>query len=186
MEYTEIEQKYQLTDPDKLRAALTELGGTVSEPVRQVDTYYNAPHRDFLATPVITDWLRIRRADDGASFNFKKWYLGPDGKATHCDEYETPVADAEAVRRTLHALDFSQMIEVDKTREEWTIPGAPVLVAIDTLAGFGSFTEFEFKGQAASVDEAIGQLTDFIDDLHVELGDRIHKGYPHMMLGRDT
>ncbi|QXJ25872.1 class IV adenylate cyclase [Actinomadura graeca] len=185
MKYVEIEQKYQVADPDALRAVLADRGGKPSTPVRQVDTYYNAPHRDFLDTPVVTDWLRVRHTGDGSSLNFKKWYLGDDGKATHCDEYESGVTDPEAVHRTLHALDFTQMIKVDKVREEWTLPDGQVLIAFDTLADVGAFVEFEFKGDADSIPAAITELTAFIDGLDVPLGERIHRGYPHMLLGRD-
>ncbi|WUI02817.1 class IV adenylate cyclase [Spirillospora sp. NBC_00431] len=185
MKYIEIEQKYQVDDPDALRAVLTDLGGKPGPVVRQVDTYYNAPHRDFLDTPVITEWLRIRHSDDGASLNLKEWHLGEDGKATHCDEYETGVTDAEAVRRTLRALDYAEMITVDKTREEWTLPNGRIVIAFDTLAGLGTFMEFEFKADADSVPAAIDELTAFISHLGVPLGDRIHRGYPHMLLGRE-
>lgn len=185
MKYVEIEQKCQVVDHEGLWAVLTERGGKPGPAVRQVDIYYNAPHRDFLQGPVVTEWLRIRQTDGGASLNFKKWYLGDDGRATHCDEYETQVAGPEAVRLTLAALEFAPMITVDKIREEWSLPGGRVLVAFDTLEGVGAFVEFEFKGDAESVEAGIEELTAFIDGLDVRLGERVHRGYPHMMLGRD-
>ncbi|TYK44511.1 class IV adenylate cyclase [Actinomadura decatromicini] len=185
MEYVEIEHKYLVDDPAPLRAVLAGRGGEPGPAVRQVDTYYNAPHRDLLERPVVTEWLRIRRTDGGASLNFKKWHLDDDGLATHCDEYESDVTDAEAVRRTLRALDFTQMVRVDKVREEWTLPGGRIVVAFDTLASLGSFVEFEFKGDAETVPAAIEELTAFVGELGVPLGERIHRGYPHMLLGRD-
>ncbi|MFC4055166.1 class IV adenylate cyclase [Actinomadura syzygii] len=185
MEYVEIEHKYLVDDPAPLRAVLARRGGEPGPAVRQVDTYYNAPHRDLLERPVVTEWLRIRRTDGGASLNFKKWHLDDDGLATHCDEYESDVTDAEAVRRTLRALDFTQMVNVDKVREEWTLPGGRIVVAFDTLADLGSFVEFEFKGDAETVPAAIAELTEFVGELGVPLGERIHRGYPHMLLGRD-
>ncbi|MFI0411842.1 class IV adenylate cyclase [Actinomadura sp. 3N508] len=185
MKYIEIEQKYPITNPDALRAVLTDRGGKPRPVVRQVDTYYNAPHRDFLDAPVITEWLRIRQCDDGASLNFKKWHLGEDGKATHCDEYETAVTDAEALRRTLRHLDYTEMVTVDKAREEWDLPDGRIVIAFDTLAGHGAFVEFEFKADADTVPAAIDELTAFISELGVPLGDRIHRGYPHMLLGRE-
>ncbi|MFF4937290.1 CYTH domain-containing protein [Micromonospora sp. NPDC000729] len=53
---------------------LAELGAKPAEPTRQVDAYYNASHRDFLASEVITEWLRLRTEDHGASINFKRWH----------------------------------------------------------------------------------------------------------------
>jgi adenylate cyclase, class 2 len=184
VKYIEVEQKFALTEPDKLKQELEERGGKRDSAVRQVDTYYNTPHRDFLAPAVISEWLRLRETDTDASVNYKRWLPEDAEIKTHCDEYETPVEDVEALRRTLLALDFTKMVTVDKTREEWTIPGV-VVVAFDTVADAGHFVEFEFKGEAKSVEEAITRLQEFIDGLDVRLGDRINRGYPHMLLGRE-
>lgn len=183
MQYIEVEQKFGLSEPGKLKRILAEHGGESSMIVHQIDTYYNAPHRDFLAPPVISEWLRIRESDTGASVNYKLWLPTDAEIKTHCDEYETPVTDIDAIRRMLAALDFTVMVTVDKTREEWIIPGE-VAVAFDTVTGVGCFVEFEFKGAATDADEAIKSLQQFIDKLDIDLGERINKGYPHMLLGR--
>ncbi|MFF3070170.1 class IV adenylate cyclase [Kitasatospora sp. NPDC057904] len=182
MKYIEVEQKYRLLGPpDDLRATLAGRGGKPGEPSRQVDTYYNSPHRDFLAGEVVSEWLRIREGDDGASVNFKLFHPVEAPVKTHCDEYESAVEDAEAVRRILAALGFTRLTVVDKVREEWTADG--IAVAFDTVAGLGDFVEFEFKGEAGGVAEATERIEEFIADLGVRLGDRIHLGYPHMTLG---
>jgi adenylate cyclase class 2 len=186
VKYIEVEQKFAVIDVDLLRKKLAELGATPTPATRQVDAYYNAPHRDFLEPEAVSEWLRVRREDRGASLNYKRWLPEDAPVKTHCDEYETPVNDAEAVARTLTALDFTPMITVDKRREEWEVDGdVPVIVAIDTIDGLGTFVEFEFKGDAATTDEAIEQLDRFVAALDVPLGERIHRGYPHMLLGRD-
>ncbi|WP_159454869.1 hypothetical protein [Microbispora rosea] len=66
------------------------------------------------------------------------------------------------------------------------MPGL-VTVAFDTVAGAGDFVEFEFEfaGEAENVDDATAQLCAFIDGLEVKLGDRVNRGYPHMLLDRD-
>lgn len=133
---------------------------------------------------MVSEWLRLRETDDGSSVNYKRWLPETAEIKTHCDEFETPVDDVEALRRTLVALDFTPLITVDKTREEWDVPGE-VVVAFDAVAGAGDFVEFEFKGEAVDVKEAITRLQAFIDGLHVDLGDRINRGYPHMLLGRE-
>jgi adenylate cyclase class 2 len=184
MQYTEVEQKYQVRDTAALKAALEERGAKPGPATRQVDTYYNAPHRDFLAPDTISEWLRLRESDYGDSINYKQWLPAEAVIKTHCDEFETPVEDIEALRRTLQALNFTTMITVEKVREEWTLPGL-VEVAFDTVTGAGDFVEFEFKGEAADAQAAITQLDAFIADLEVELGERINRGYPHILLGRD-
>ncbi|WP_024806018.1 class IV adenylate cyclase [Nocardia sp. BMG51109] len=184
MQYIEIERKYALPDPGPLRAKLAELGAKPAGPSRrQIDAYYNAPHRDFLAPEAVSEWLRLRTADDGASLNYKRWHPVDVRVKTHADEYETPVGDAEAVRRLLIALDFTPMVTVDKTRETWRLP--EVEIVIDHVAAAGDFVEFEFKGDAEDVTDATATLDRFITDLGIDLGDTINRGYPHMLLDRD-
>jgi adenylate cyclase class 2 len=45
---------------------------------RQIDTYFNAPHRDFLAGEIASEWLRLRtetsdHTAERTSINFKRW-----------------------------------------------------------------------------------------------------------------
>ncbi|MEV6974961.1 class IV adenylate cyclase [Kitasatospora sp. NPDC093806] len=182
MEYTEVEQKYRLlSPPQELKAKLTARGAAAGRPTRQVDTYYNAPHRDFLGQEVVSEWLRVRVEDGAASLNFKRFHPLAAPVKTHCDEYESTVADPEAVRRLLSSLDFAELTVVDKTREEWHVDG--IAVAFDTVADLGDFVEFEFKGEADTVDQATARLDAFIAALEIGLGPRIHLGYPHLTLG---
>jgi len=56
-------------------------------------------------------------------------------------------------------------------------------VAFDTVAELGNFIEFEFKGEADTIEEATAKIEAFIASLGAELGDRIHAGYPHLTMG---
>lgn len=184
MQYTEVEKKFALPNPDALSTKLTELGAKPSEPTHQIDAYYNAPHRDFLAPEAISEWLRIRTEARGSSINFKRWHPVDALIKTHADEYETRVEDIEAIRRLLEALDFRPLVTVNKTREEWTLP--EVEVVFDHVEGAGHFVEFEFKGDATSIQDATTRLEEFISSLDVELGEPINRGYPHILLNRLT
>ncbi|MEE1828461.1 hypothetical protein PUR61_40800 [Streptomyces sp. BE20] len=42
-----------------MKELLLARGATPGRPSRQVDTYYNAPHRDFLDNRAVSEWLRI-------------------------------------------------------------------------------------------------------------------------------
>src|SRR5689334_11398130 len=53
VQYIEVEKKFALPNPGALKSKLDQLGAKQSEPTRQVDAYYNAPHRDFLAPQAI-------------------------------------------------------------------------------------------------------------------------------------
>lgn len=183
MQYIEVEKKFALPDPAALKAKLEQLGAKPSEPTRQIDAYYNAPHRDFLAPEAISEWLRIRTENRGSSINFKRWHPVDALIKTHADEYETNVDDVEAIRRLLEALDFSPLVTVDKTREEYKLP--EIEVVFDHVADAGDFVEFEFKADAANVEDATEQLEQFIASLNIELGEPINRGYPHILLGRE-
>jgi adenylate cyclase, class 2 len=183
VQYIEVEKKFALPDPDALKAKLNELGAKPSEPTRQVDAYYNAPHRDFLAPEAISEWLRVRTEDRGSSVNFKRWHPIDALVKTHADEYETKVEDVHAIRLLLEALDFRPLVTVDKTREEWKLP--EVEIVFDHVVDAGDFVEFEFKGDAANVEDATEQLEEFIASLGVEPGEPINRGYPHILLGRE-
>ncbi|MGH3814529.1 MAG: class IV adenylate cyclase [Pseudonocardiaceae bacterium] len=182
MQYIEVEKKFALANPDALKAKLDDLGAKPSEPTRQVDAYYNAPHRDFLAPEAISEWLRIRTEERGSSINFKRWHPIEALVKTHADEYESKVDDVGAIRRLLEALDFTPLVTVDKTREEWKLP--EVEVVFDHVVAAGDFVEFEFKGDAENIEDATARLEEFITSLGVELGKPINRGYPHILLGR--
>ncbi|WP_405005615.1 class IV adenylate cyclase [Kitasatospora purpeofusca] len=184
VDYIEVEQKFRLLGaPAELKKRLVARGAVPGSPSRQVDTYYNAPHRDFLDQEVVSEWLRVRVEDGAASVNFKRFHPIASPVKTHCDEYESTVADAEAVRRLLASLDFTELTVVDKTREEWHVDG--IAVAFDRVAGLGEFVEFEFKGEADTVAGATARLEAFIGGLGpgAGLGERIRLGYPHLTLG---
>ena len=183
MKYIEVEKKFALPNPDALKARLTELEAKPSPQTHQIDAYYNAPHRDFLAPAAISEWLRIRSEEDGSSINFKRWHPVDALVKTHADEYESRVEDVEAIRRLLDALDFRPLVTVDKIREEWKLP--EVEVVFDQVKGAGCFVEFEFKGDAEHVAGATARLEAFIASLEVELGEPVNRGYPHILLGRE-
>jgi len=184
MKYIEVEKKYALPNPHALKAKLEQLGAKPSPQTRQVDAYYNAPHRDFLAPATISEWLRIRTQEDGgSSINFKRWHPIDATIKTHADEYETTVTDIEAIERILESLDFTPLVTVDKTRETWTLPD--VEIVFDHVKGAGDYVEFEYKGEATTIDDATQQLETFITNLDIELGDTINRGYPHILLGRE-
>lgn len=182
MKYIEVEKKYALPDPEILKVKLVDRGAKTSDPTRQVDAYYNAPHRDFTEPEAISEWLRVRTDDDGnASINYKLWPVG----RPHADEFESSIGDVEAVRRMLEALSFPPLVTVNKTREAWTLDD--VEIAFDHVEGAGTFVEFEYKAEAGAEtpEEALAHLDQFIAELGIELGEQIRRGYPHILLGRE-
>lgn len=111
----------------------------------------------------MSEWLRLRTSHDpltgqtAASINFKRWLPLGAAEAAHCDEYESPVGDQEAVTLLLAALRFTEMVTVDKQRQVWLLGAAEV--AIDEVTGLGGFIEFEYRGPGdlGQADETISE-----------------------------
>jgi hypothetical protein len=88
MKHVEVEVKYSLPDPETLVRRLAELDAVPLGEDRQVDTYFNAPHRDFLAGEIVSEWLRLRtetgdHTAERNSINFKRWLPLGAAEATH-------------------------------------------------------------------------------------------------------
>jgi len=179
MKHIEVEQKFHLLNHDELREKLQELGATKLRVQRQVDDYYNAPHRDFLADGRISEWLRLRDEDGKMSVTYKQWLPLHAEVKSHCNEYESNLSDGEAMRKLFDALQFSKLITVDKKREEWQLDD--VIVALDEVKDLGYFVEFEYHGDASTVEEAHAQIEKCITKLNAKLGDS-HTGYPHQLI----
>jgi len=187
VKHIEVEVKYSLPDPAVLVERLTELDAIPLGEHRQVDTYFNAPDRDFLAAEIVSEWLRLRTETGHgtpvrASVNFKRWLPLGSPEPTHCDEFESSVSDVDAVRKLLEALGCTEMVIVDKTRREWRL--GDVIVAVDTVAGLGSFVELEYAGDALTVHDATRALEVSVSRIDAGLGTRHRRGYPHMLLDR--
>ncbi|EDK72641.1 putative adenylyl cyclase CyaB [candidate division TM7 genomosp. GTL1] len=179
MKHTEVEQKFHLLNHDELRERLQAAGAQQVRTQRQVDVYYNAPHRDFLADNSLSEWLRLCDEDGKVSITYKNWLPHDAIEKTHCDEYESGLTDGEAMRKLFAALQFTELITVDKEREEWKL--GDIEVALDTVKDLGSFVEFEYKGDARTVEEAHRKIEACIKKLGAKLGDS-HTGYPHKLI----
>lgn len=178
-DFTEVEQKFALHDISAARQRIAELGGELRGTQSQRDVYFDAPDRSFLAAPESSEWLRLRFQNDTVSLNYKLWHPLQAVVKTHCDEYETLVSNGEAMRLTLEALGYRELVVVSKRREEWVLGDA--LVAMDEVEGLGSFIELEYMGSGLSVAEAHSRLAATVRRLDLELG-ASHEGYPHQLL----
>lgn len=190
MKHTEVERKFSLSEPDQMRDRLAGLDATLAGRSRQTDIYYNHPARDFLAHDVVSEWLRLRTDQDGdgpavSSINFKQWLPVGSPEATHAAEYESVIDDHDALTRLLEALSFTQLVTVSKMRQRWHLatPSGPVEIAIDEVAGLGTFAEFEYTGDGdlPQADEAVSWA---VEHAGAGLGERDRRGYPYLLLGR--
>ncbi|MDX1748611.1 MAG: class IV adenylate cyclase [Halobacteriales archaeon] len=98
----EVELKLR-TEHGPVRERLAELGAEEARHVRQEDTYYDVPHRDFAETD---EAIRVRRETDGEGTTVKLTYKGPlvEAASKTREEHETVVADGDALRGILEGL----------------------------------------------------------------------------------
>lgn len=129
----EVEVKVR-GDHDVIRPELTELDARRTATVHQVDTYYDAPHRDFAETD---EALRIRTETDANEMEpndepsasnqtpdvTQLTYKGPrvDDDSKTREESETDIESPETMDDILESLGFSLTAVVEKDRERYAL-----------------------------------------------------------------
>ena len=199
----EVEVKLRASH-DAIRPALAEADAVFVERVTQVDTYYDAPHRDFAETD---EALRLRRetresdvegeldrrsdddsaqADQGAATT-KLTYKGPlvDADSKTREEHETGVDDGDTAEAIFDGLGFEPAAVVEKHRTFYELDG--YTVTLDQVAGLGEFVEVEAEAEAsddvASVREG---AFDVLRTLGFDPTDQIRTSYLGMLLEADA
>jgi adenylate cyclase class 2 len=190
----EVELKVRAAH-DPLRDRLDDAGLTFQNRVRQIDTYYDAPHRDFAATD---EALRVREESpfgpDGTAGEATTavTYKGPlvDDRSKTREEHETAVADGDAVGDILDALGFEPAATVEKDRERYVRDG--YTVTLDAVAGLGEFVEVETEVVESGDGTAPPDLAparagarDLLRELGLDPGDGIRTSYLGMLLADD-
>lgn len=139
----EVEQKHPVTDPQGVELALAGMGAQPGATIEQVDRYLAHPARDFALTD---EALRLRCAGGRVLVTYK----GPkvDRSTKTRREIELPLGEAgdvDAFLELFEALGFAAVAEVRKTRRTFhtTVGGVAVEVALDDVAGLGTFVEVE-------------------------------------------
>jgi adenylate cyclase class 2 len=142
----EAEIKLPLTAGDEvlLRARLADLAASVAGTHVQADTYFAHPQRDFRATD---EALRLRQDDDTLRVTYKGPKLDPPRKTREEIEFAL-AADLATATTLLERLGFRPAAIVRKHRVEWHVPGdPPATLALDQVAGLGTFCEIEVAAQ---------------------------------------
>lgn len=177
----EVELKVPATHED-VRPRLSTLGAERVGSVRQVDTYYDAPDRDFAATD---EALRVRRetpedGDPRAVVTYKGPLVEEASKTRR--EAETGVADADAMADVLEGLGYEPAATVRKDRERFACGRYEVV--LDAVDGLGEFVEVE-----AETEEEVGPVREGAEAVLADLGldpdDAIRTSYLGLLLAED-
>lgn len=140
----EIKLALSPDDATRLRARLAELGATVAGTHTQADTYFAHPLRDFRHTD---EALRLRQDHDSLRVTYKGPKLDPPRKTREEIEFALG-ADLATATTLLERLGFRAAATVKKERVEWNVPGdPPATLALDDVAGLGTFCEIEVAAQ---------------------------------------
>lgn len=179
----EVEQKFPLYNVDIVVKALLKVNAKqVVCTEKQFDTYYMPSHKNYFETNIVSEWLRVRETDSKSSVNYKCWLpLGADIQ-THCDEFQTSVADVSAIQNIFEALDIKPIIKVFKTRNSWEYKD--VEISIDHIEDLGTFIELEYLHEVdeAELDTVFTLFKDILGELGAVIGPQDRRGYPYLMI----
>jgi adenylate cyclase class 2 len=174
----EVEMKVR-ADHDRVRTRLAELGADPEGTVRQVDTYYDHPVREFAETD---EALRIRRetGGDGEDGETRVTYKGPlvEAESKTRAELETTVADGEIFADILESVGFEPAATVEKTRERFRY--GEYTVTLDTVSGLGEFLEVETEAEV--VEPAREGAIELLERLGFEADEGIRRSYLGLLL----
>ena len=181
----EVELKVE-ADHERVRETLAANDADRERQVRQEDTYYDAPNRDFAATD---EALRTRRETDleSGSETTELTYKGPlveDASKTR-EEHETVVGDPSATEGILDGLGFTPAATVEKRRDVYSLGG--YTVTLDSVDGLGEFVEVERAVAAEDADdpgvERVREgAVDILDDLGLDHDEQIRTSYLGLLL----
>lgn len=177
----EVELKVE-ADHERVRAALDDAGAAAVDHVRQVDTYYDAPHREFAETD---EALRLREETDldADETTTKVTYKGPlvEAESKTREEHETAVADGDAAAGIFDGLGFDPAATVEKERERFALEG--YTVTLDSVEGLGSFVEIEREAPEAEIEAVREGAQSVLRDLGLDPDAQIRTSYLGLLLG---
>ena len=178
----EVELKLR-ADHESLRERLDDVGADRIEHRRQIDTYYDAPHRSFADTD---EALRIRREEpaDGETVT-KLTYKGPlvEAASKTREEHETVVDDDEALQGVLAGLGFEPAAVVEKDRTYYDFEGYTLV--LDAVEGLGEFVEIEREVAEAEIETAREEAVDVLERLGLDPDEQIRTSYLGLLLAAD-
>ena len=166
----EIEAKIKVESLEPIAERLGHLGARFIARQAQHDAYF------FDAAGDLTQrgcGLRLRTETADEKTISILTFKGPKqaGPYKSRPEYETTVADGEAMTHILQGLGYQTTLTVTKTRRLWTLDGCEI--CLDDVPPLGSFVEVEGPDQA--VIKAVLTRLDLADRPHIK------KGYAAMM-----
>lgn len=168
-------------DHDVVRARLEDVDAVFEGRVEQVDTYFDAPHRDFAETD---EALRVRRVTKDGETSSRITYKGPlvEAESKTRAEIETGVDNGEDATAIFEQLGFTAAETVEKTRERYVYDDYTVV--LDDVTGLGEYVEVETETieDNDALDEARAGAFDLLRLLDLDPDDQIRTSYLGLLL----
>ena len=133
----EVEVKYRVDDLEALLVALKARGIELGQPVYQDDQAYAPTGWQFGDTKLGVSFARLRTVGGRHFFALKQ----PGENAQACLEFETEVADREAMHGGIVHMGYRPTVRVVKIRRVAVL--ADCSLCVDDLEGVGTFLELE-------------------------------------------
>jgi adenylate cyclase class 2 len=180
----EVENKYPVAEPSRFESRLAAMNAEIGDEVRQVDTYFAHPARDFASTD---EALRIRRVGEANSVTYK----GPkiDDTTKTRQEIELAIASGERAAADwmalLVTLGFRVVADVSKRRRPFKVDcgGVTVTGALDYVKGLGTFVELEIVADNGQLADAKKRLIKLARRLELSKPER--RSYLELLLERE-
>lgn len=178
---TEIEIKIPVSETkffeikEKLKASAKFIKHT-----EQKDKYYTPSHRDFILEKYPFEWLSIRERGGKNTLNYKHYYPERAETNTHCDEYETEITDLKQVEKILKALNFNELVTVNKKRDTYEL--GTFEIALDTVEELGYFIEVEATKHEDTIEKTRNALFEFAKTLGLKNEEADKQGYPYLIM----
>ena len=147
----------------------------------QVDEYFVPAHRNFLSRDFPFEWLSVRRRSGKTMFSYKHYYPENSPSTTHCDEFETEVANPENLEKILNSLNFTKLVTVEKEREVFSFQDE-FEIALDDVKDLGFYVEIEALKDFGGVEPTRKRILEFAKSLNIGDSDLDNRGYPYMLL----
>lgn len=148
---------------------------------REVDKYYNSPHRDFLKLKHPEEYLRIRIKDSGGAITYKRVYFNDKGWKTHADEYESCIDDTGQLEKIFSVLNFDNFLTIDKRREHYDFKDM-FEIDLDEVKELGCFVEIEAMKDFGGKETTYNEVANFAQKLGLNPKNQDNDGYVLMMM----
>jgi adenylate cyclase class 2 len=171
----EIEVKVK-ADLKGVEKRLLEEGGNFVNEERQIDTYYNAPHRDFAESD---EALRLRSIGRKNMLTYKGSRLDALSKSR---KEITLSVSREPTEELLSSLGFSKFGQVLKLRRNYKL--GDLLVSLDNVENLGTFVEIEAVGEEKDFEFHEKRVVGLLERLGFSKGEIIRESYLELIYSK--